>query len=307
MRVHDSPRELLRATRIAGLEERYADVKGVRLRYFVSAGAGAPLILVHGLGGAACNWTAVAERLEAGRPLLVPELPGHGGSSPLPACPTLDPIAERVLLLAQREGLGPAVLAGHSLGALVALRVARRSPSSALGVVLAGAAGISSASNRAKKALAITSFAQPGRRLAPYRQAVARRPRLRRAVLFWGSPHTDALEPRAAERFLIGPALHCDTASAARALVADDVREHLDGVRCPCLVLWGARDSQVGIADAIDYARRLRAPLRTIADCGHLLIGERPDICSAAIEAFAASVSPSTAGLAPNRARPENP
>jgi pimeloyl-ACP methyl ester carboxylesterase len=288
----DSPRALLRATRIAGLDERYADIKGVRLRYFISDGSGAPLVLLHGLGGAACNWTAVIESLSAACPLLVPELPGHGGSSPLPACPTLDPIADRLLLLAQREGLGPAVFAGHSLGALIALRVARRSPSGALGVVLAGAAGISSASIRAKKALAITSFVQPGRHLAPHREAIARRPALRRAILFWGSPDTDALEPGAAERFLIGPALHRDTASAAKALVADDVREHLGGVRCPCLVLWGARDSQVGIADAIDYARRLRAPLRTIADCGHLLIGERPDVCAAALESFAASVSP---------------
>ena len=109
-------------------------------------------------------------------------------------------------------------------------------------------------------------------------------------MLFWGSPDTDGFEPAAVERFLIGPALHSDTATVARALVADDVREHLGGVRCPCLVLWGARDTQVGIADAVDYARRLRAPLRTIADCGHLLIGERPDACAAAVEAFAASV-----------------
>src|SRR5436309_3450806 len=127
----------------------------------------------------------------------------------------------------------------------------RLSPTSVLGVVLAGAAGISSASDRARKALAVTSFVEPGRRLAPYRDAVARRARLRRAVLFWGSPDTDALEPAAVERFLIGPALHSDTATVARALVADDVREHLGGVRCPCLVLWGARDTQVGIADAV--------------------------------------------------------
>jgi pimeloyl-ACP methyl ester carboxylesterase len=42
----------------------------------------------------------------------------------------------------------------------------------------------------------------------------------------------------------------------------------------------------VGIADAFEYARRLRAKLRVITDCGHLLIGERPDACLDAIEAF---------------------
>jgi len=53
-------------------------------------------------------------------------------------------------------------------------------------------------------------------------------------------------------------------------------------------VLWGARDNQLPIEDAFDYARRLQAPLRVIADCGHLLIGERPDACADAIETFLA-------------------
>jgi len=71
-----------------------------------------------------------------------------------------------------------------------------------------------------------------------------------------------------------------------RALVRDDPRADLEGVRCPSLVLWGARDRQVPIGDAFDYARRLRAPCRTIADCGHLLIGERPEAVADAIESF---------------------
>jgi len=32
--------------------------------------------------------------------------------------------------------------------------------------------------------------------------------------------------------------------------------------------------------------RRLRAQLRVIPDCGHLLIAERPQICADAIETF---------------------
>jgi pimeloyl-ACP methyl ester carboxylesterase len=44
-------------------------------------------------------------------------------------------------------------------------------------------------------------------------------------------------------------------------------------------VLWGARDHQVPVDDAFEYARRLRAPLRLVADCGHLVIGERPQAC----------------------------
>jgi pimeloyl-ACP methyl ester carboxylesterase len=60
-------------------------------------------------------------------------------------------------------------------------------------------------------------------------------------------------------------------------MVADDPRPDLERVSCPALVLWGARDAQLPLEDAFEYSRRLGAPLRVIADCGHLSIGERPD------------------------------
>jgi pimeloyl-ACP methyl ester carboxylesterase len=77
---------------------------------------------------------------------------------------------------------------------------------------------------------------------------------------------------------------------AGRALLASDPRAELDRVGCPCLCLWGASDNWVRLEDGIEYARRLRAPLRTIAGCGHLLIGERPDACLAAIHEFVDSL-----------------
>jgi pimeloyl-ACP methyl ester carboxylesterase len=77
---------------------------------------------------------------------------------------------------------------------------------------------------------------------------------------------------------------------AGKALLATDPRIDLDRVTCPCLCLWGASDNWVRVEDGIEYARRLRAPLRTIAGCGHLLIGERPDACLAAIREFVDSL-----------------
>jgi pimeloyl-ACP methyl ester carboxylesterase len=93
-----------------------------------------------------------------------------------------------------------------------------------------------------------------------------------------------------AEAFLLGPPQHTDTVSAGRALVASDPRSDLDRVRCPCLCLWGARDNWVPLKDGMEYARRLRAPLRTISDCGHLLIGERPDAVVHAVRDFVAGL-----------------
>jgi pimeloyl-ACP methyl ester carboxylesterase len=76
--------------------------------------------------------------------------------------------------------------------------------------------------------------------------------------------------------------MNTDSLGAGIALTQDDPRQSLDRVHCPALVLFGARDRQVPLCDGFEYARRLHAPLRVIADCGHLLVGERPDACARA-------------------------
>lgn len=271
---------------LAGFEERFLEVPGGRLRY-LAAGEGEPVLLVHGLGGAAANWLALAPLLLPGRRLLVPELPGHGGSSPLPAAPSLNAYADPLASLLDTENASPAVVVGHSLGGAIALRLAIRRPETVRALVLAGAAGISSATRSARYALTITGLLKPGRKIAPHRARVARSALLRHVVFGrWGAADPPALPPDVVEAFLAGPARHTDTVSAARALVRDDVRYDLDRAVCPALVLWGARDNQLPIGDGFEYARRLRAPLRAIADCGHLLIGERPAACADAITAF---------------------
>jgi pimeloyl-ACP methyl ester carboxylesterase len=138
--------------------------------------------------------------------------------------------------------------------------------------------------------LALFGFLKPGRKISPYRQRVARSRVLREAVFgYWGAADPAALSRQAVEGLLQDVAVHADTDSAWRALTRDDPRRDLHDVRCPCLVLWGALDHQLPLEDAFDYARRLGAPLRVIADCGHLLIAERPDACLDAIEGFLAS------------------
>src|SRR5438105_832753 len=273
---------------LPGFEERFAGVRGCRLRYLV-AGEGEPLLLVHGLGGAAANWLALAPLLLDGRRVLVPELPGHGGSAPLPAAPSLNAYADRIALVAEREGLAPTAVVGHSLGGAISLRMAIRRPDLVSALVLAGAAGISSGSRRVRYALTMTGLLKPGKRIAPYRAVVARSAALRTLVFGrWGAADPPALPVEMASAFLSGPARHTDTVSASRALMRDDPRPDLDRVACRALVLWGARDHQLPVGDAFEYARRLRAPLRVIADCGHLLIGERPDACADAIRSFLA-------------------
>jgi pimeloyl-ACP methyl ester carboxylesterase len=277
--------------RLEGFEEREADWHGTRLAYAVG-GAGTPLVLVHGLGGTIENWRALAARVAARHRVLVPDLPGHGRSSPLPRAPHLDALADAVLGVADAEEIRDAVWVGHSLGGVLALRAAVMRPPAVRGVVLAAAAGIGSATRAAHATLTVLGLVKPGRLIAPHRHAWSRS-RLGRRIAFgwWGVADSDGLEPEMAEAFLVGPALHTDTRQAARALLVSDPRTELDRVTCPCLCLWGAGDHWVRLEDGMEYARRLRAPLRAIAGCGHLLIGERPDACAAAIRDFVESLA----------------
>jgi len=261
-------------------------VKGARLRYF-TAGEGEPLVLVHGLGGAAANWVELAPALARRRRVLVPDLPGHGASDPAPAAPNLAAYADRLALMIEGEGMLPASLVGHSFGGSVALRLGIRRPEAVTGIVLAGASGISSGRRLAQAVVTTIGLVRPGRVVARARAEIAATPWLRYPVFGrWGAADPQSLSPQAVLGFLEPQLLHTDTRSAGRALAGEDARPELYLVRCPCLVLWGARDAMVPVADGFEYARRLRAPLRVIAGCGHLLIAERPDACLDAIEGF---------------------
>jgi len=295
LRKHPLPEEYAfvvtdRKPRLDGFHERELEWRGTRLRYAVG-GDGPALVLVHGLGGTIENWCALAPPLAARHRVVVPDLPGHGRSAPLPEARDVDALAEAVIGIAEAEAVREAVWIGHSLGGVVGLRAAALRPPAVRGLVLAAAAGIGSGSRGAQVTLAVLSVARPGRLIAPYRHAWAQSRLGRRAAFgWWGAADPDGLAPELAEAFLVGPAHHTDTRQAGRALLVTDPRIELDRVACPCLCLWGASDNWVRVEDGIEYARRMRAPLRTIAGCGHLLIGERPDACLAAIRDFVGSL-----------------
>ena len=263
------------ATNILGLEERR--VSGVR--YF-AGGEGEPVVLVHGLSGSAANWVELLPELAERHRVLAVDLPGHGRSERPPRGAGVTDFVAAVAAVIEREDAGPALLAGHSFGGLVAVRLAQTRPELVRGLLLIAPAGIASGTRAARYLVSLTGALRPGRWVAPFRHRYAERLWYRRVLFrpwFVADPH--ALSPRATLGFLEGPLEHADTRTAGRAMVLDDPRADLEHVRCPAIVLWGARDPQLPVDDAFEYARRLRAPLRLVADCGHLVIGERPQAC----------------------------
>jgi len=116
---------------------------GERIHYLEwSGGSGPPVVLIHGLSRTAWTWLPVGRRLAATHPVIAPDLRGHGASAAPLKGYDLESLALDVLTVAAGAGWGeavdgpPAVVAGHGLGAMVALEMARVQPASVAGVML---------------------------------------------------------------------------------------------------------------------------------------------------------------------------
>lgn len=264
-----------RVTAATSLESRTAG----SLRYHVG-GEGTPLLLLHGLAGSTGNWVELLPDLVKHYRVIAVDLPGHAASGCLPRGASTADFAAVAAAVLEAEAPGPALVAGHSFGGLVALRLAQGRPELVRGLLLVSPAGIATAT-RVGRAVALASTAiRPGRLAALFRHRYAERTWYRRALFRpWFVSDASALTPRATLGLLDAQREHTDTGTAARAMVADDPRRDLSAISCPAVVLWGARDAQLPVDDAFEYARRLGAKLRLVADCGHLVIVERPRAC----------------------------
>lgn len=111
----------------------YLDLPGGPLHFADFGGEGDLLLGVHGLGGAWTNWMATAPHLTPHLQVRAVDLPGFGLSPPH------GPHTVATLVGALTETLerwGPAILAGNSMGGLVAQLVAARRGDLVRGLVL---------------------------------------------------------------------------------------------------------------------------------------------------------------------------
>ncbi len=92
-----------------------------------SVGAGPPLIVLHGLFGAARNWHSVARALADRFHVIAADARNHG-RSPHTAAMDYRLMAADTAALAQRLALGPVTLLGHSMGGKTAMTLALLEP-----------------------------------------------------------------------------------------------------------------------------------------------------------------------------------
>lgn len=96
--------------------------------FYLEAGAGAPVVLVHGNWGSSTWWEPVLARLPAGRRALAPDLRGRGQSHGPDTDYGISSLAADVIAFADALALEQFDLVGHSLGSCVAMEIALTHP-----------------------------------------------------------------------------------------------------------------------------------------------------------------------------------
>jgi pimeloyl-ACP methyl ester carboxylesterase len=129
-----------------GIAVRYVDVDGVRTRVIESGPAsGNAVVLIHGWGACVYSWDALIPALAgAGYRAVAFDLPGHGLSDkPVgDAHYTTVALTQFVVSLMRVLDIPRATLAGHSLGAAIALRLALQNPDVVARLVLISPVGL---------------------------------------------------------------------------------------------------------------------------------------------------------------------
>ncbi|GIJ60118.1 alpha/beta fold hydrolase [Virgisporangium aurantiacum] len=243
---------------------------------YTRAGTGAPLVLLHGIGGDRHAWDPVIGPLAERFDVIAVDLPGHGESDPLPAHvePSPEALASAVAGLLDDLNVTTPHLAGNSLGGWVALELAAIRPVASLALLSPAGLwrGRTPVFNRVSLRT-IRTLARYGRR--PLCRLV-RYPPARRLVF----AQTHGRPARFTADYARRAVLAMGTCPAFDATMAATVpRRYVAGpaIDAPVTVAFGTRD-RVLLRRRSRHVDQLPPGTRveTLRGCGHVPMGDDP-------------------------------
>jgi pimeloyl-ACP methyl ester carboxylesterase len=254
-------------------------------------------LCVHGMSGAATNWTDLMAGLAPDFDCAAVDLPGSGYSPP-PAKRSgysVKALAATVIRLIETLGRGPVHLIGNSMGGAVSIRVAAVRPDLVRTLTLISPVLPDRRPHRATLHFPVLALPFIGHRLVRYWAKVPAENRVAgvyRACFY--NPallHPDRFAQevtmlRRLDELGYSPAT---LVGAARTLVGETLSlrpfslwRAAERITAPTLVLFGGHDRLVSPALAVPAARAFRnARVEVLADTGHISQMERPGTVAA--------------------------
>ena len=240
-----------------------------------------PVVLLHGIGGGKEQWSPQLDQLaEHGWRAVAWDMPGYGESAPLSAPCTFEALASAVIRLLDALAIERAILAGHSMGGMVALETCALHPDRVAGLVLA----CTSAAFGSKDGAWQRRFIDE--RLAPLDAGRGMSELAARQVPRMMTRHA---APEARERAIaiMSAVPEATYRLALECLVTFDRREALARIAVPALALAASDDVQAPPAIMEKMAQRIAgAEYELLTNCGHLANLEAPAAFGAAVVDF---------------------
>ncbi|MGI6265182.1 MAG: alpha/beta fold hydrolase [Acutalibacteraceae bacterium] len=247
---------------------------GGRKVAYIDQGSGPVVLLLHGWGAPGETYRLIVDHLSAYCRVIVPDLPGFGGSEEPEKPWNLDAFVDFAEAFAAQLELDEAILMGHSFGGRMIIKWMNR-PGRTLRVkkiVLLDAAGI-----------------KPRRSLGYYIKVY----RFKAAKWFFRLPGIRRLFPNAVEnaRKKHGSADYQQASPVMRQsmvmAINEDLTALLPGIDASTLLIWGENDTATPLSDGKLMEQKIPdAGLVVLAGAGHFAFAERWGQCARVLDAF---------------------
>jgi 3-oxoadipate enol-lactonase len=238
-----------------------------------------PLVFLHGIGGAARGWRGQLEAFSDRYHAIAWDMPGYGGSAPL-SIVSIATLADALQDFLQQVGAAKPILVGHSIGGMIVQQWLVKNPRVASAVVLAQTS---------------PAFGKPDgdwqksfidARLGPLDRGetlVSLAPMLVKELV-GDDPDPAGLALARDCMASVPPATYRATMLA---LMGFDLREALNNMAVPTLVLSGSKDKNAPAPMMAKMASYIpSAEYVEIEGAGHLVNLERPKAFNAALDRF---------------------
>ncbi len=249
------------------------------------------LIFIHGLSGCWQNWLEQIPHFARDHRVIAVDLPGFGQSEMPVEDISISSYADAIDKLMTELGIDSARIVGNSMGGFIGAELAIQHPARVERLVLVAAAGLSIEYIRTVRTQGLRHKAENVvffglGHLAARSHQVALRPRLRHALLLIVAAHPAQLPGPLATQQVLGSGKP-GFADALEAMCRYPLRDRLEKISCPTLILWGEKDRLVPLKDASVFEELIPDSRKIIyKDTGHVSMMERPARFNQDVRAF---------------------
>lgn len=243
------------------------------------------IVLIHGAQNDHSVWALQSRYLaHHGHAVLAVDLPGHGRSAG-PALGSVEAMADWILALLEAAGVKRALLAGHSMGSLVALEASRRAPETVAGLALLGTTYPMKVSDTLLETARSDEQAAIDMVNIWSHSSIAHKPSFPGpgfSVMGGARRLMQRMSARNPDRLFYTDFAACNSYANGEAAAA--------AVRCPSLFVFGRKDLMTPPRSTKLLTETIKHGKIVHVDAGHQMMAEAPDAVLDALAGFAASI-----------------